>query len=366
MKQLLVLLFLSFGTSLYCQLIKEYNECAVEALDNGRLGEAIDYFTRVITINPLDSFAYFDRGLAYESSGKYCDAIADFTRAIKIDPGNVDNYFLRAIAYDKIGNYDLAVADYNKTIEIENDNSDAHYYKARIHIKQGNYPAGIEELNLAISYSKDNAKAYGSRGWARALSGDYKNAVSDLELSIAIDSAYLEAYYYRAWVMADRLLFDKALADYRKILRLNSGNDYFEPGTMDHTNKAYATELKKYYNSKPNLLNKDTFYDAGLLKVYLQDYEAAIVELSNAIVEQPFNSVLYYFKGYACHKTSDWLGAETCYTKAIELDPAKPSYYYTRGRLLYDTGEKERAFSDFLKCTELGSIYGTARKIHCD
>jgi tetratricopeptide (TPR) repeat protein len=118
MKNLLVILFLLLSTCIHCQLIKEYNECAVEALDKEEIDVAIDYFTKVIAINPLDSFAYLDRGMAYERCSRYCDAIADFTSAIKTDPTNVDHYFLRAMVYDKINNYDLALWDYNKKIEI--------------------------------------------------------------------------------------------------------------------------------------------------------------------------------------------------------------------------------------------------------
>jgi tetratricopeptide (TPR) repeat protein len=360
MKNRLVVLFLLLSASMHCQLIKEYNECAVESLDKGDINAAINYFTQVITINPLDSFAYLDRGMAYERCSRYCDAIADFSRAIQIDSTNVDHYFLRAIVYDKIGNDDLALKDYDKTIETEPDNSDAHYYKGRISIRQGNYSRSLQELDLAIKFISDNAKAYSSRGWAKMQLGDTVGAVKDLDTAIAIDSSCLEAYYYRAWMLSEMLLFEKAQRDYLKIMQLNPDNEYFQTPTITHKSKTYAIALASYVKE-----NQEVYYSAGLLGIYFQDYKTAIGYLSAEIVRQPLNAGLHYFKGYAFSKTGDSLNALGCYNRAISLDPEKAAYYYARGTLLDRLGEKEKAASDFLKCVTLGGLCNPAACINC-
>lgn len=366
MKKWLVISFLLLSTCIHCQLIKEYNECAIEALDKGEIGEAIHYFTKVITVNPKDSFAYLDRGMAYERCSQYCNAIADFTQAIKIDPTNVDHYFLRAMVYDKISSYDLALMDYNKTIEIEPDNSDAHYYKARISIRQGNYSESLKELDLAIEFTKDNAKAYGSRGWAKLQLGDTGAAVKDLDMAIAIDSLCLDAYYYRAWMMAEMLLFEKAEHDYIKILWQNRANEYFQTAMLSHKNSAYPVALANYFKERRIAFLDSSLIDKnGLLKIYFQDYETAIMDLSVQITKQPLNADLHYFKGYACSKTGDDRSALACYNNAIKLDPEKAAYYYARAVLLNHPGEKERAAADFLKCATLGGLCHSEAGIHC-
>ncbi len=367
MKKLPFVLLLFFNNCVYSQLIKEYNQCAVEALDKGRYDEAINYFTRVIIINPKDSFAYFDRGLAYESQKKHCEAIADFSKAVEIDKGNVDNYFLRGIAYYKMKNFILAMPDFNKTIEIEYDNSDAHYYKARIKIGQGNYPESIKELDLAISITEENAKAYSSRAWAKANLNDYTGAVKDLNRAIAIDSSYPEAYYYRAWIKAEQLSFNQALDDYNKFLNFNSDKEYFDLGVLNHSNNRYKDGLTSYFSNKRiDSLRRTSDFSIGLLMIYFQDYKKAIDDLNSEIIEQPGNSKLYYFKGYAHYKTGDIINALICYNKAIELDPEKPHYYYTRGELLYKTGEKKKGAEDLLKCIQLGGSYSVFNETQCD
>ncbi|HSH66501.1 MAG TPA: hypothetical protein VLB84_12100, partial [Bacteroidia bacterium] len=100
-KRIVIISFLCLGINCYGQRIKEYNECAIELLNEKDYHGALQYYTRIIEISPLDSFAYFDRGLLKKEMNDFTDAIEDFSKAIEIDDKNADNYFLRAITKDQ-------------------------------------------------------------------------------------------------------------------------------------------------------------------------------------------------------------------------------------------------------------------------
>lgn len=51
--------------------------------------------------------------------GEYRKAIEDFTMVLKIDPLNANAYFNRGSAYDSLGDFDKAIADYTKALSLE-------------------------------------------------------------------------------------------------------------------------------------------------------------------------------------------------------------------------------------------------------
>ncbi|MEO6904197.1 MAG: hypothetical protein ABI315_13745 [Bacteroidia bacterium] len=130
MKVLVVIIFFLYPFIVcYSQRVKEYNECAVECINEKNYQGAISYFTRIIEISPKDSFAYFDRAMIKKEISAFKEAILDFTRAIEIDSKNADNYFLRAITKDQFKDYEGAILDFDKTLEIESENPDAYYFR---------------------------------------------------------------------------------------------------------------------------------------------------------------------------------------------------------------------------------------------
>ncbi len=64
------------------------------------------------------SFAYTNRGNAYDDKGEVDRAIADYTKAIALNPKYALAYNNRGIAYDEKGDKEQAIADYRKALEI--------------------------------------------------------------------------------------------------------------------------------------------------------------------------------------------------------------------------------------------------------
>jgi tetratricopeptide (TPR) repeat protein len=95
---------------------------------NGRLklyDQAIADFSRSIELNPRDSAAYNNRGLARAKGLKeYNKAIVDFTKAVELDPQFAEAYDNRGIAYrmasdDKV----KACADWKRACDLHRCNS---------------------------------------------------------------------------------------------------------------------------------------------------------------------------------------------------------------------------------------------------
>src|ERR1700741_1813743 len=83
------------------QASAECNKLATDLLEQKEYYGAIDCFSKIIELNPKDSFAYFDRAMAKEIVGDDKGAIADYTNAIGLDAMNVDAYCLRGMGKDR-------------------------------------------------------------------------------------------------------------------------------------------------------------------------------------------------------------------------------------------------------------------------
>jgi tetratricopeptide (TPR) repeat protein len=87
-------------------------------LNEHKVEEAIEAYTRGIKLDPKNSFLFYGLGSAYHALNKYSDAIANYSKAIELDPKNTAALDARASVYVSLGlSEKLASRDYQQTIE---------------------------------------------------------------------------------------------------------------------------------------------------------------------------------------------------------------------------------------------------------
>ncbi len=101
--------------------------------NNSDLNEGIDYYTKVILLNPENLDAYFGRGINKYSLRNNEGAISDFTKTIELKPEALVAYNYRAEIYLKEKEFKLALKDLSNVVR-ENDE-----YKLGIDMTWGNY-----------------------------------------------------------------------------------------------------------------------------------------------------------------------------------------------------------------------------------
>lgn len=89
----IILFFLFFNLSSIAQdkpREEGLKQSALQQMNVGRYGEAIDLLNKYISANPRLPDGYNLRGLCFENRGQYQEAVLDFRRAIKLDPNFKD------------------------------------------------------------------------------------------------------------------------------------------------------------------------------------------------------------------------------------------------------------------------------------
>lgn len=131
-------IFFTLGVA-FAETAEETFNKGKEALIADDYDKAIGEFTKAIEMNPKDTRAYNNRGLAYSHKGSYDQAISDFTKTIEIKPDDFYAPVLRSQAYYKKGSYDQAIADCNKIIERDPHLGGAYYTRAQCFYMKGDY-----------------------------------------------------------------------------------------------------------------------------------------------------------------------------------------------------------------------------------
>ena len=90
-----------------------------------RFDEAIEYYNKVLQIEPNNIIAHGQLGLALAATGKIDEAIEQFRIVLKASPDDVEMHCNTGLLLEQQGKIDLAVSEYHQAIQI-----DPNYTKA--------------------------------------------------------------------------------------------------------------------------------------------------------------------------------------------------------------------------------------------
>ena len=100
---------------------------AISLFENEKYNESLALLNKVITSDAKNAYAYYYRGMIYDSQKKLNEAISDYKKAISLNPEDLQivNYML-GIDYDTLGKYKEA---YNCYLAYANSNAADDEYK---------------------------------------------------------------------------------------------------------------------------------------------------------------------------------------------------------------------------------------------
>ncbi len=142
---------------------------------------AIENYTKTITRDPKNIYAYINRGLTRFDLKDYKGAIEDYKEALALDPGNVSVYDYRGDAYLKLENFEAAIKDYTEALARDPNYIVAYNDRGNAYLKQRNYKAAIKDYDEALARDPVNVYAYINRGVARLRDGNRQGALADYE-----------------------------------------------------------------------------------------------------------------------------------------------------------------------------------------
>jgi len=110
-----------------------------------------------------------------------------------------------------------------------------------------------------------------------------------------------------------------------------------------------------------------SYYERGIARFFLQDYEGSIADLFKVIEIDPKNKWCYLYIGIAKMGIADFPGAISDFSRAIDLNPMFTAAYYNKGLLKIGLGHVHSGLLELNKANKLnGTILYKGININCN
>lgn len=208
-------------------------------------------------------------------------------------------------------------------------------------------PALAEENNSAKCANQDN-------GYSLNQQTDGCTAVI---LSSHPSKKYLASVYYlRGKAYHELQEYDRAIADYNEVMRLDPEFPliFFRRGLAYCKSRDYDSAIADFSHSiKLSPLDTQSYTRRGLAYWYKRDYDRAIADHSKAISIDPKLAFAFSNRGDVYFDKQDYDRAIADYSDAIRLDPRNASAFSGRGAVYSLRQDYKRAISDYSEAIRL-------------
>ena len=321
--------------------------------------KAIIDFNRALEINPRDASSYNNRGFAFSQSDHNEEALNDFDKALKFDPSYYEVYINRGNTLKRKGDVGSALEDYKKSLSLNSCQPKSYYNIGLTYAENDNPDSAIVYYNRAIAQLPNYTAAYLNRGIAYAGMKQYDKALENYNLVLKIDPYDEMAYSNRGILFFDTGNFSQAIHDFSKALELNPqrAQTYYLRGKVYFVEKNYAAALEDYNKA---LLFDDAFVNAynkrALLYSEIGHFEQAIKDVNTARSLAKNNIEIFITKGDIFSKEKLFSESAQAYTDAINIEPDCGILYQKRAVSFYFLGKYDSAREDIQKAENLGII----------
>lgn len=154
--------------------------------DIGRWPEAAEALKRAVRLNPKDAEAYHRLGTAYFKSGRYEESILAFKEALLLKPKWADARYNIANAFFNMGRYEPAVVNYTDVLHFKPNFADVHNDLGVAHSELGRHAQAAASFKRAINYNSEDAYPHNNLGLLYFHLGRRQEAVRHLKEALRL------------------------------------------------------------------------------------------------------------------------------------------------------------------------------------
>ena len=321
--------------------------------------KAIIDFNHALELNPQDASSYNNRGFAFSKTNQNDRALNDFDKALEYDPYFDEVYINRGNALKDRGEVGSAIQDYKKSLLL-NSSQPKSYYNIGLTYAENDHPdSAIVYYNKAIEELPNYTAAFLNRGIAYAGMQQFEKALENYNMVLNIDPSDEMAYSNRGILYFDTGKLREAINDFSKAIDLNPqrAQTYYLRGKINFVEKNFAAALDDYNNA---LLLDDMFVNAyikrALLYAEIGNFEQAIDDINKAVSLEDNNIEIFITKGDIYSKQKLFSESAQAYTEAINIEPERGVLYQKRAVSYYFLEKYDKAREDVQKAKNLGTL----------
>ncbi len=311
-------------TKKYTDNVILWNLLGTSATKLGRSNEAIQAFSRVITINPNSAEAYNNLGNALQYQGELKEAVDAYNTALSIKPNYAEAHYNLGVAQQEKGKLNEAIKAFHKALSIKPDYAEAYYNIGNAHKRLDKPKKAVEAYNKALSIKPDYAAAYNNLGNALQYIGDLTAAVEAYKKALSIKPNYANAYNNLGNAQKEQGNLQEALEAYKRAISINPkhaetyinlGITLKDQGKLDDAIKAFH----KVLSIKPD--NVEAFNNLGSTLQKQGKLRQAVKAYKKALSIKPDYAKAYNNLGITFQEENKMQQAMEAYNKALLINP---------------------------------------------
>ena len=393
------------GITIFAQNVKRpdsYNyQRGIEAIQEEKMGDALEYFNKVISDNPKSGYPYMWVSyiyLAHEEYGKALDAanmavkllpkkdteyltfaygyrsktylclgdtvkaLADCSAAIKVDPKNTDLYNDRAQIYYELKKYDLADADYRKMTELKPGDVMGYMGLGRNANAQEHWEDAIKQFDYVTKLSSEYSSGYSFRAESYIGLEKWNEATDDIVKALNLDWDR-KAHYLAVTVKEPAFTMLVAKLKVQSVKTPNEATWPYIIGTMYEQAKDYGKAIEYYTQANSKDASEQILQKIATCHYRLGNYEDALTYINQALNMDSTNVNFMAQKANIYYESGDAKAAVAEWDKVLSMQPEYGFGYYRRGWFKELAGDLEGGLEDLTMAIVLepkeSYFYGT-------
>ena len=196
----------------------------VNAIELGRLDEAISYFRQALKIKPDYAEAHSNLGLALAKQDGLDEAIGHYHQALQADPNYAHAYCNLGVAMSAKGQLEEAITYFRQALRIKPDYVEAYNDLGSVLVAQGRLDEAISHYRRALKIKPDYVHARYNLSSVLRSQGRLDEAISHFHQVLKIKPDCTEAHSNLADVLAEQDKLDEAISHYHQALQANPNN----------------------------------------------------------------------------------------------------------------------------------------------
>ncbi len=279
--------------------------------------------------DPLNAAYYELLGSLAFVLERYGDAITELATSVRISPERVSVYLKLAATYEKIDDYGRAVSSLVQALQIDRYYVEALYRLSSIYLRQREFEGSLRTLETLLKLEPLNKEAMFMRIQTYSLQGSYYYAQTLAEemLNQFPDYAPVRRELVRIkfaqhqWPEAQAMLTELKAKN-----KLSVEDQLIEAYLLIHLKK--ENQARKRFESIIKNMPKNVDAIMGLAvqllrKGFLDD---SLSWLNKGLEINPHQAKAHYLRASILFRQGDYLQGDLAIARALELDPANPSF----------------------------------------
>lgn len=190
------------------------------------LSKTLDFYNSLFEIGPRDrAKIYRNISTHYMKKGLEDKSLEYLQQWSKLEPANTEAHYQLGIALASTGKHKSALKTFERVLKLSSKHKGAKFRKSSLLLKLKDYPAAVTELESLVALVDNNAKVFYLLSIACDGLGETTRAIEAAEKAVAIDPDEIKYHQHLGFLNVRCEDHQKAAQSFSKVMELEREQD---------------------------------------------------------------------------------------------------------------------------------------------